>query len=289
MRKNKLYLTVKINRKIMAAALAATLAVFAAVFTVYAKTDSDAVEVPIVMYHSLLKDEARHGKYVISPELFEADLEYLESHGYTTVLMSDLINYTNGGDLPEKPIVLTFDDGYYNNYLYAYEIAKRHNAKFVISPIGYYAELFSESGEHNAYYSHATWQQLKEMADSGLVEVQNHSYNLHKNENGALGVKAVSGESEEQYQQRISSDLLQAQQAIERNVGVRPTTMVYPFGAVSKTTPGIVRSLGFKATLTCEEHKSKITRDAQSLYDLGRYLRPSGISSENFFTQKMEL
>lgn len=289
MLKNRLYLTVKVNRKILVAALVAAATLFAAVFTVYAQTGEDAVEVPIVMYHSVLKDEARHGQYVISPSQFEEDLIFLEEHGYTTVLMSDLINYTEGGELPEKPIVLTFDDGYYNNYLYAFEIAGRHNARFVISPIGYYAQLFSESGEHNAYYSHATWQQLKEMVDSGLVEVQNHSYNLHKNENGTLGVKAVSGESDEQYRTRISEDILQAQEAIEHNVGVRPTTMVYPFGAMSGNTLEIMRSLGFKATLTCEERKNKITRDAQSLYDLGRYLRPSGVSSENFFTQKMEL
>lgn len=287
--KNKFYISLKVNWKIMLSALVLTVVILTAVFTVSAKSDGDGVEIPIVMYHSMLEDESRHGKYVISPQEFEADLKYLESHGYTTVLVSDLINYTNGGTLPEKPILLTFDDGYYNNYLYAYEIAKSHNAKFVISPIGYYADLYSKSDERNAYYSHATWAQLKEMTDSGLVEVQNHSYDLHKSENGVLGVKAVSGESDAQYQQRLSEDLIQAQEAIEHNVGVRPTTMVYPFGAVSKATPEIVKALGFSVTLTCEEHKSKITRDAASLYDLGRYLRPSGISSENFFENKMKL
>lgn len=289
MGKNKLYVSVKVNWRVLFLAVAVTVAALTAVFTVSAQAGGEGVEIPIVMYHSMLKDESRHGKYVISPTEFEADLKYLKSKGYTTVLIDDLINYTQGGQQPEKPILLTFDDGYYNNYLYAYEIAKEYNAKFVISPIGYYADLYSKSDERNAYYSHATWEQLKEMADSGLVEVQNHSYDLHKSENGVLGVKAVSGESEMQYQQRLSEDLLQAQEAIEHNVGARPTTMVYPFGAVSKATPEIVKSLGFKVTLTCEEHKSKITADPDSLYDLGRYLRPSGMSSEEFFEKKMGL
>lgn len=288
MGKKLLYVSFRVNKKVLAAIFLVA-AVFATAFTVSAVTAEPAVEIPIVMYHSVLEDETRHGKYVISPNEFESDVEYLENHGYTTVLIEDLINYTKGGTLPEKPIVLTFDDGYYNNYLYAYEIAKAHNVRFVISPIGSCAELYSQNEDKNAYYSHATWEQLKEMADSGLVEVQNHSYDLHKNENGVMGIMTASGESDTQYRARISSDLLKAQNAIEKNIGVRPTAMVYPFGAVSKTSPEIVRSLGFSATLTCEERKSKITRSSESLYGLGRYLRPSGISSEEFFAQKMHL
>ena len=151
------------------------------------------------MYHSLLKDEARHGKYVISPAEFENDLQYLKKHGYTTILMSDLIAYTQGKELPEKPVLLTFDDGYYNNYLYAFELAKQYQCKFVISPIGYYADQYTDTPDENAYYSHATWEELQEMAESGLVEVQNHSYNLHKSDGSRLGVKKVSGETETQY------------------------------------------------------------------------------------------
>ena len=84
----------------------------------------EAVEVPILMYHGILKDKKLQGKYVIGPDLLESDLCYLKEHGYTAVVMQDLIDYTNGGDLPEKPIMITFDDGYYNNYLYAFPLMK---------------------------------------------------------------------------------------------------------------------------------------------------------------------
>lgn len=289
MGKIRLYAAVKLSRAWLLAAMICVGVLFAAVFSVNAKTDADSVAVPIVMYHSVLEDTSRHGKYVISPNDFESDLEYLKENGYQTILIEDLINYTRGGTLPEKPILLTFDDGYYNNYLYAFEAAKKHNAKFVISPIGYYADAYTESGECNAYYSHATWQQLREMAESCLVEVQNHSYDLHKSDGGAMGAKAVSGESEEQYSRRLSADLLKAQQLIEDNVGRRPTAMVYPFGAISKSTPEIVRSLGFAVTLTCEEKNSTVTRSPESLYNLGRFLRPAGISSREFFEKTMGL
>lgn len=287
--KKRLYASVRINWKALLGAVLCTGLAFAAVFTVSAATTEEGVEIPIVMYHAVLKDESRHGKYVISPEEFESDLEYLEDRGYTTVLISDLIAYTKGGELPEKPILLTFDDGYYNNYLYAFEIAKKHNAKFVISPIGYFTDFYTESGEQNAYYTHATWDELREMADSGLVEVQNHSYDLHKNANGRLGVKKASGETDAQYEQRLTEDLLRAQNAIKEHVGILPTTMVYPFGAVSKATPKIVKKLGFSVTLTCEEQVSRVTRDPESLYGLGRYLRVSGAASKDFFEKKMKL
>lgn len=283
----KLYGSFKLNWKGLLLAAALTASAFAAFFTVSAAVAEERVKIPIVMYHSVLKDESRHGKYVISPAEFETDLIWLQQHGYTTILISDLIAYTQGAPLPEKPVLLTFDDGYYNNYLYAFEIAKKHRAKFVISPIGYYSDRYSETGETNGYYSHCLWSQLKEMSDSGLVEVQNHSYNLHKN--GGAGVKRRSGETVQQYRLRLSEDLNQAQQRIEAETGALPTALVYPFGAVSRETPEIVKELGFACTLTCEEHISAVSRDPDSLYDLGRFLRVSGGSSQDFFEKKMGL
>ncbi len=59
---------------------------------------------PIIMYHSILKDPSAAGDYVISPKLFEADMEYLKDHGYQTVFMQDLIDYVYEDDpLPISP------------------------------------------------------------------------------------------------------------------------------------------------------------------------------------------
>ena len=93
------------------------LIVFSAAFAVFAVSvephqQENAIELPIIMYHSLLKDSTYHGKYVLSPLQLEADLQYLQKEGYTTVHMADVIDYvTNGTPLPERPIVLSFDDG----------------------------------------------------------------------------------------------------------------------------------------------------------------------------------
>lgn len=285
----KPYALMRLNRP-LALGLLALLPLLAALaaMTARAVSPAEGVELPVVMYHAVLKDEARHGKYVVSPAEFENDLLYLKKQGYTTILVEDLIAYTQGSPLPEKPVLLTFDDGYYNNYLYAFEIAKKYQCKFVISPIGRWTDLYSETGETNAYYTHATWDQLREMADSGLVEVQNHSYDLHSSD-GPLGVQRRKGEDSAPYRARISADILKAQEAFESRLGQAPTAFVYPFGAMSEDTPEIIRSLGFSATFTCREKTSRVTRDPESLYGLGRFLRPSGVSAEAFFKNKMKL
>lgn len=284
----KFYRVIKIRRRAFWGAAVFVAAFFATLFTVSAATAPKGVKIPIVMYHAVLEDERRHGSYVISPAELENDMIWLSRHGYTTVLLSDIIAYEKGEkELPEKPVVLTFDDGYYNNYLYAFPLAKAHKAKFVLSPIVHYTDLYTETGEHNAYYSHVTWEQLKEMADSGLVEVQNHSFDLHQE---GLGVKKRRGETVAQYEQRLREDLGQAQREIEEHVGTAPNTLVYPFGAVSRETPEIAKKLGFACTLSCEEKISQVEPgNPDSLFDLGRYLRPSGISPEEFFTKKMKL
>ena len=122
------------------------------------------MRVPILMYHSILRDSARQGKYVISPAVLAADLDALQEKGYTAVTVSDLLAYVqDGADLPEKPVMLTFDDGYYNNYIYAYPLLKQRGMKAVVSIIGSQTALFTDNGEENAYWSHLRLDRLREM------------------------------------------------------------------------------------------------------------------------------
>ena len=244
--------------------------------------------VPILMYHSLLKDPARAGQYVISPDQFRQDIQYLQEHGYTTVLMTDVIRYVQEGTpLPEKPIVITFDDGYYNNYLYGFPILKELNAKAVISIIGRYTDLFSQTDENNAYYSHCTWDQIREMQASGLVEIQNHTYNLHTYDNRRHGCANKKWEVEADYDQTVGEDILKLQNRIRTETQFTPNTFVYPFGSYTKMSEALIRDLGFSASLSCESGVT-VVYDAESLYCMKRYIRPSGSDSVSYF-QKIGL
>lgn len=249
---------------------------------VIAQNDGEEIILPIIMYHSLLKDEKYQGKYVLSPDLFESDLKYLEQNGYTTIVIQDLIDYFDKGTpLPEKPIMLTFDDGYYNNYLYAYPLLKKYDSKAVISIIGFYTEKYSDSGEVSANYSHITWEEIKEMTESGLVEIQNHSYNLHSTKNGRTGAKRKNGETKEEYVAVLKTDLSKLQTLLAEKCQITPTAFTYPFGAISAASIDVVKELGFSASLTCLQ-QINIIDSKDDLFLLNRYLR-SEEDSETFF------
>lgn len=243
------------------------------------------------MYHSLLRDSSQQNAYVISPDLFESDLRYLMEHGYTCIVMQDLLDYVyDGKDLPEKPIILTFDDGYYNNYVYAFPLLEKYNAKIVLSPIASMTEKYSLSQEKNPYYSHITWEMIREMVSSGRVEIQNHSYNLHTNSWKRNGASKNPSESIEDYTCVLEEDLLRAQRLFFENSEVNPTTFAFPFGAYSPASTPILHNLGFSATLTCESRMNTIVSgDPDSLFGLGRFRRNNYIPSEVFFANKLKL
>lgn len=288
-----MYKTIRI-RKALAGAMAAVMAVAASgglALGVIAAVQADAeakvedrIDLPIIMYHGLLKEEKRQGQFIISPNLFEQDLRYLQENGYTTVVIADLIAYVQDGKpLPEKPVMLTFDDGYYNNYLYAFPLLKQYNCKMVLSPIGRYTDEYTQNKDTHANYAHCSWDALREMMASGLVEFQNHSYNLHSIDSGRKGAKKKAVESLVDYRTLLVEDVMKMQTRMREETGYTPTAFVYPFGAVSSESLPILKELGFQATLICESHINAITRDPECLYGLGRYRRPAKTGSEAFF------
>lgn len=150
----------------------------------------EGIALPIIMYHGIIKDESRPGTYVVTADEFESDLKYLKENGYTTVVVQDLLDYVKKGTpLPKKPIMLTFDDGFYNNYVYAYPLLQSYGAKMVLSPVGSFTDAFTKSGDKHAAYSYLNWEDIKTMSDSGLVEIQNHTYDLHSLDRSHNGSK----------------------------------------------------------------------------------------------------
>lgn len=241
------------------------------------------VKLPVIMYHAFLKDTEAHGEFVISPEQFENDIKYILEKGYTPISLKDLSQYLEGkGNLPEKPIMITIDDGYYNNYLYAFPVAKQYGVKMIIAPIMKFSELYSQHEENNAYYSHITWEQGKEMVESGLVEFQNHTYDLHYNNNTRKGIRKNNNETNEQYEKMLYTDLYQAHHLITEKFGFTPISIAYPFGYYSKDADNVIKQFGYKISFSSESGINNIS-PSQSAQMLKRYNRPSGKSSLEFF------
>lgn len=255
-----------------------------------AMAEEKTAAVTIIMYHSLLPEEGKAGEFVVTPQQFEDDIRFLVENGYEFVTINDLINYVNRrwARLPERAVMITFDDGYYNNYLFAYPIAQQYNARFVLSVLGYFTDIIQENEVLNKNYSHVTWEQIREMHESGLVEIQNHSYNLHKSSKQRYGSAKRTHESLGDYRKALADDLTKMQQLLKENSGVSPNAFVYPFGKVSPESVEILRDLGFEAALTCAPGINHLRKgDLDQLFSLKRFNRPHGKSSAEFFKDKL--
>ncbi len=244
-----------------------------------------AVPLPVAMYHSVTDQGESPGEYVISPSMLEKDLQWLSQHGYETVVVGDLVSHVeNGTPLPEKPVMLTFDDGYYNNYRNAYPLLQKYGMQAVLSPVGTLVEQFTETDdpEEHEVWSYCTSGELQEMAASGVVEIQNHSYDFHEL-TPRRGCLRKSGEDEATYRNIFFEDTRKAQELF-RSIGISPPVCyTYPYGARNAETDALVQEYGFVASLSCEEGITCITRDAASLKNIRRYNRDGRISSEQFW------
>lgn len=246
----------------------------------------NAVLLPVAMYHSVTDEGESPGQYVISPSMLENDLKYLSDRGYQTVTVRDLIAYVEtGAALPEKPVMLTFDDGYYNNYCNAYPLLQKYGMRAVLSPVGALTEQFSQSSDPKEHetWSYCTGSELKEMADSGVIEIQNHSYEFHslKPRKGCL---RMSGESREQYEQTFVGDTQKAQQLFASLGIAQPVCYTYPYGALNSESEALVEQCGFSASLSCEEGIVCIVRDPACLRRIKRCNRDGRMSSEQFWS-----
>ncbi len=253
-----------------------------------ASSIKESVELPIIMYHHITESPEKAGRYTVLTSEFISDIQLLQNKGYTAVTVKELINYVNGNSpLPEKPIMITFDDGFESFATLAYPVLKKNNLKSVVSVIGSVTERYSQIDDHNTNYSNLNFDKINELLSEGITEIQNHSYDMHKSQKGQRkGISRLPSETEEQYKEALSEDLLTVQKILKLKCGITPDCVVLPFGAYSSETLGIIKKLGFKSTMLCEERVNTIIRnEPDTLFSLGRYNRESGITSEEFFSR----
>ncbi|MGG3955357.1 polysaccharide deacetylase family protein [Bhargavaea massiliensis] len=215
-------------------------------------------QIPILMYHHF--EEEGINSLTVHPKNFEEQMKAIKEEGYETITFGQLIAFLNHeGTLPEKPILITMDDGYESNYKYAYPILKELNMKAAIflitSKIRREEEKHLEDGLPNL-----SWEQIHEMSESGLIEFHSHTHDSHKKYmKGKKEVAYLAGpivkengelETQEEYEQRIMNDLLLSKKLIEKNIGQPVTVLCYPYGAYSETSEKVAKEVGFLATVT---------------------------------------
>lgn len=247
-------------------------------------TEEKGEEFVVIMYHSILKDTERTGRYVVRPDSLEADIKYLNSHGYKSVSAEEIINYSKGnGILPEKSYILTFDDGSYNNLVYLLPLLEKYDAYAIISIVGSYTEKFSELDEANAAYSYLRWCDIDELVKSGRVAIGNHSYDYHDIKNGRIGAKIGKYEDKEKYKKRFYDDMNKTHTMLFENCAITPVIYTYPYGAYCEEAEQILSENGYLMTFTCTEGKNFLTKNPDSIRLLKRFNRHGNLTTEDFF------
>jgi peptidoglycan/xylan/chitin deacetylase (PgdA/CDA1 family) len=246
-------------------------------------SDESITYLPIIMYHHISTSKKSLNNYTISPETFKGDLDYLRSHGYTTISLKQLIAFTKGEyKLPEKPIMITFDDGYASFGTYALPLLEKYNMCAVLAVIGRIAENYTNNEDHNIRYSYFSWPELATLSQSPNVELSVHTYDMHTKDK-RKGCKILRGESLDSYTSAISKDLDLIESQFATYIGEKPYAFAYPYGFCCNEAKGFLRSRGYSVLFTCYERVNKLSGDPEELMSLCRFNRPSNIDRDQFF------
>ncbi|WP_440118803.1 polysaccharide deacetylase family protein [Paenibacillus sp. QZ-Y1] len=184
-----------------------------------------ATEVPMLMYHYIepkINHRETNNKSIIILEDFEANMKYLHDEGYSTITLEQLEQYVKGQiPLPQKSIVITFDDGYQNNYTLAYPVLKKYNFHASLFVIG--SKLQDQPSAFDP--AKKTFISKQEMqAATDVFEFNSHTYNLHHKGFQRCGNDVPVG---------LDTSLLDDDIKLMKEKGIDTPYLAYPFGYTS--------------------------------------------------------
>lgn len=212
-------------------------------------------KIDVIMYHHF--DPNRSDSLTVTPERFREHLDKLIQAGYETITEEDLYQYKTNSEykLPKKPLLITIDDGYADNYSFAYPILKEKGLRATIYIITSYRGL------QPGVSRHFTWEEAKEMYDSGVINIESHTHDLHyyvqqgKKQKAAILARNAN-EDERSYKNRILDDLKTSRDLIRQHIGKESIALSYPYGVYDKTVVQLAKEAGFKLHITLKTNKN---------------------------------
>lgn len=235
-------------------------------------------DVPVLMWHNLAEESS--GDMTISVETFRAQIEALHEAGFKTVSLQQLYDYVHfGTELPEKPIVLTFDDGYFSNYEYAFPILQEYDMQATIFAIGVSVGKDTYKDTDHAMTPHFGADEAREMVDSGLISVQSHTFDMHQwppFEDGNAQVRETllpfDGEADADYEAAVEADFAESRELLESITGQPVNALAFPEGAYVTLTQDALRSAGAELTFTTVRAVNTVVKGLpQSLCAMPRF------------------
>ena len=178
--------------------------------------------IPVLMYHKIGDDKDNDA--VIREDLFREQMKFLKDNGYNPLTMDQLYEYVvNGAAVPEKPVVLTFDDGYADTYSIVYPLMKEY---------GFAATVFINPGDVG---TRLTWDQIREMHKNGIT-ISNHGF-----QHIEMGQLSEAKQIE---------NITKAQEALAKEVGIKDNPwFCYPYGDKNEFTDAATKKAGIKMSM----------------------------------------
>lgn len=271
----------------------------------------------VLAYHEVTdRSTALIPDYSVDPTTFVRHVDWLLNNGYNFVSVDQVLAARESGSpLPRRPVLLTFDDGYTSVYEHAWPILRMLGIPAVVAVVTRWQEeplSVDFGGKTVPRKLFMSWEQLREMQSSGLVEIASHSHDLHRgilgNPGGSMQAAATTRlydaarqqyESESVYRARLDADLRRSAKIIRQRIGKPARVMVWPYGRFNGTAADAAAAAGMRIGLTLDDGANYANVPAfglrriliESKTDIGelRYqlrVRASG-ASENDRAQKV--
>ncbi|CNE40314.1 outer membrane N-deacetylase [Yersinia nurmii] len=225
----------------------------------------------VIAYHDV-EDLAADQRYLsVRSSALNDQFAWLRNNNYVPVSIEQILTARNGGKpLPKRAVLLTFDDGYSSFYERVYPLLIAYNWPALLAPVGTWLDTPADKkvdfgGLMTDRKRFATWEQIREMSRSGLVEVGAHTYASHYGANGnpqgntepaavsrIFDRKTKTYESEAAYRQRMEKDVALITERVKQATGKSPRAWVWPYGAAGGTALEIVANHGYQLAFTLE-------------------------------------
>lgn len=249
--------------------------------------ESYSIRLPILRYAELVEGEPETEDQV-SVTAFREQMQALADEGYTPIDIWELRDYvTKGTELPESPVMITFDDGYESCYTLAYPILREYGFKATFFAIGVSMgkDVYRDTG--TAITPHFSLEQAKEMTGSGLITVASHGYDVHEIEGldpapVRKGALQREGEAESDYVNFLTQDARQMQELL----GESACFFSYPYSVSSEISLVILNQAGTFATVCGKARNTTVIRGLpQSMLNMPRLY----VSKEHSISDILEL
>jgi len=195
---------------------------------------------------------------VISAQELEKTFQLLLQNGYHPITLEQFHNFIDGKHgVPDRAVLFTFDDGYEDNYLLAYPLAKKYKIPAIVFAV---TKWFTDYPRPEPHRPHLTREQVRTFVYEGLWTVGSHSHDGHRKLPGYRGAGSFYAtrivepgyiESEEAYKARIWNDIALSAFVLE-SLEVKPEDFAFPYGSYNDTVKDILLKTGYKYLYTNE-------------------------------------